>query len=190
MVMKAVHIKINFVLVISFFTIFNTSYGMDIIIRYANEDVYGVRITPYNEKRDHKAMMNMIATEPTYLLGNQENPIAHRARYIKSDGKTLQDILTWTHILKTRVLTSDNKPVGFIQYTFLMYGTSIQGRIDKLVIEKEYRLKGFGKHLLESAITDLEKNGATRIYAAVDHPDTREFLKEQDIQLTIIPKSN
>lgn len=194
------HIATKAFFIANFLMVF-TSFAMDIssireyIARLERKKIiaiaHNIAITPY-EERDYEAMMKMMATEPTYLLNqNKKNPCAHGTRYVKSDGKTLKDILTWTHILKTKVLTCDNEPVGFIQYTFLISGNNnIYGRIEKLVLNKKYRLYGFGKELWESAITDLKQHGANNVYAAVNNPSAREFLKEQDIEITIIPKSD
>lgn len=157
MIFNTIHMKIKIAFVASFLMIFTSS-------------AMNTSITPYNEERDLKAIEQIFSSAPHYLFNKKvADPLAHAIGFIKAHGKVINHGSGVDATYKTYVINCDNKPVGFVQYLLNRVDTIKlrQGVINFLGIDQEYRSRGLGKILLESAIADLKNNGVTYIMLSV-----------------------
>jgi len=132
---------------------------------------YG-NIRPYREE-DRTALKNMLEQDWYWLVSQDATDFSmdylldHQAATFHYPDNSLT----------VMVYEDDHKPAGFVTYHLL---DGYTGRIQFLVVAREYRKKGYGKLLLEYALQDFKKRGICFVKLAVrDNNFSAQKLYEQ-----------
>lgn len=185
-----VHMKKSVLFIVTFLMVF-TSFAMDTSITEDNKEEHEhkaiVEIMDYCKVDDYEAIKELLGQINTYYTHFMANTTTALSR---GNEKTETSHLGWYETTdKIKVIKYNTALVGFIAYSFIWNTGTLNsnGDVNMICIDQEYRLKGLGSKLLNSAIEDLKQTKTIKLAvydydkAACKFFERAQFKREQVI---------
>lgn len=135
---------------------------------------------PFDYARDMGSVQNLLKKEwqKLFLSPSYDQALIYKMFYQKKPG----DISLINTKVTIDVLYSEGKFAGFVTYYFKPHNI---GHLELLVIDSEFRKKGYGKYLIEQVIHECKNRGCTtlQLYVYTSNPPAIKFYEHLGFNL-------
>lgn len=126
----------------------------------------GVVIREFDEARDTQPILELIAKDRYWLIASDD----YSPEFMLKNRAPNKEEKEYYGKLSIKVLCEDGKFVGFVAYYLKNFFT---GHLLFIAVKEEFRGKGYAQKLMEYALNDFKKQGASMVFLVTRVSNTK-----------------